>query len=57
MSLVLVFRPEAEADLLETQHWYEEQQPGLGEAFAERVEEGIGRIQSMPAMYTTSRIE
>jgi plasmid stabilization system protein ParE len=52
MSLAAVFRPEAQADLLQTRDWYEWQQPGLGEAFSIATDEAVGRIEAMPQMYT-----
>ncbi len=51
MSLAIVFRPEAEADVLEARDWYEEQQPGLSEAFADSLDEIVSRIAPMPRMY------
>jgi len=51
MILAAVFRPEAEADVLQTYFWYEQQQVGLGETFAEAVDELISRIEAMPQMY------
>ena len=46
MSLELIIRPEAEADVLEAFHWYNEQVSGLGQQFLielelERVLESI----------------
>jgi toxin ParE1/3/4 len=51
MTLAVVFRPEAEADSLETRDWYERQQPGLGGAFADLLDETVDRIEAMPQMY------
>jgi plasmid stabilization system protein ParE len=51
MTLAVVFRPEAQIDLLETLDWYEDQRPGLGEGFSAALDEAVGRIQSMPQMY------
>jgi toxin ParE1/3/4 len=51
MTLAVVFRPEATSDLLETRDWYERQQAGLGEAFANSVDETVERIEAMPHMY------
>lgn len=53
MSLLVVFRPEAQADLLQTREWYEQQQPGLGDAFSNKAEEAIVRIQKMRRMYAS----
>jgi len=53
MSLRVVLRPEAQADLFETRDWYERQQVGLGKAFSESVEEALTRIEAMPQMYAT----
>jgi hypothetical protein len=35
MDYVLVFRPEVREELEEVYHWYESQQPGLGDDFQE----------------------
>jgi toxin ParE1/3/4 len=51
MTLAVVFRPEAKSDLLETRDWYERQQAGLGEGFANSVDETVERIEAMPQMY------
>jgi len=51
MSLPIVLRPEAQADLLEARDWYEHERVGLGDAFAEAVEEMLTRVQAMPELY------
>jgi len=51
MSHTVVFRPKAKTDLIEARDWYQRQQFGLGETFADAVDETISRIQSMPKMY------
>ena len=51
MIVKTVFRPEAEGDVLATHRWYEQQEPGLGNAFADSLDEIINRIEAMPAMY------
>lgn len=51
MTLAVLFRPEAGSDLCETRDWYERQQLGLGEAFANLVDETVNRIEAMPQMY------
>ncbi len=51
MSLPVIVRPEAQADLLAARRWYEEQRSGLGEAFVDCVEEVLARIAQMPEFY------
>lgn len=51
MSLPIVLRPEAQTDLLEARDWYEQQGPGLGDGFAEAVDEMFARIEEMPELY------
>lgn len=51
MSLSIVWRPEAEVDLLTVHGWYEWQRSGLGEEFADAVETILGRIETMPELY------
>lgn len=51
MTLAVLFRPEAGSDLLDTRDWYERQEPGLGEAFANSIDETVDRIEAMPQMY------
>jgi plasmid stabilization system protein ParE len=51
MSLPILLRPEALADLLEARDWYEQQRAGLGEAFAEAVDQILARIEMMPELY------
>ncbi len=51
----LVFRRQAELELLEAQLWYEECAPGLGLEFARAVEAALTQALRMPLAY--SRIE
>ena len=51
MTHTVVFRPEAKTDLIQGNDWYERQRSGLGEVFADAVDETISRIESMPKMY------
>ena|SRR5438128_5866701 len=51
MSLAIVFRPEAEADVLVARDWYEQQESGLGGAFSDSLNVALGRIELMPRMY------
>jgi len=51
VTLRLVVRPLAEQDLVETQRWYEEQRPGLGDEFRLTVDRLVGRIIERPQLY------
>ena len=44
----VIFRPEAEAELLEAQAWYESRSPGLGFEFARAVEVAVESALRMP---------
>jgi plasmid stabilization system protein ParE len=41
-------RPEAKADLVRARDWYEQQCPGLGDAFLAAIAEGLLRIEAGP---------
>jgi toxin ParE1/3/4 len=47
----LVFRPEAEAELLDARAWYEEEGVGLGAIFAAAVETTVTAILQSPLAY------
>jgi toxin ParE1/3/4 len=47
----LVLRRQAKADLREAFDWYDERQPGLGQAFRASVEATLSSIQDQPRMY------
>jgi hypothetical protein len=47
----MIIRPEAEADLANTQGWYEWQREGLGAEFLLCVEEIFERIGRMPELH------
>jgi toxin ParE1/3/4 len=47
----LVFRPEAEAELLDAQSWYEGERVGLGAIFAAAVETTFAAILRDPLAY------
>lgn len=51
MSVPVIWRPEAEADLLAALDWYEGQRLGLGEEFADAVETMVARIEATPELY------
>ena len=48
MTLPIVVRPEAQADLLESRDWYQRRRPGLGDEFAAVVEEFLRAIAAAP---------
>jgi hypothetical protein len=48
MSLIIVFRPEADDDLLAARDWYEQQQSGLGRSFSDALIAALDRIKAMP---------
>jgi plasmid stabilization system protein ParE len=50
MSLTLIIRPEAEADLAEARDWYESQRKGLADEFKLCVEGALERIHRMPEL-------
>jgi len=47
----LVFRPQAESEILEARNWYEERRQGLGEAFATAVDVTVAGILEHPLAY------
>jgi plasmid stabilization system protein ParE len=47
----LVVRPEVDADLLEAESWYEEQQAGLGREFLLAARETMARLPQNPLLY------
>lgn len=51
MSLPVVLRDEAQAEFDEAFDYYEGQRPGLGIAFATRVQEVFDRIGANPQLY------
>jgi len=51
----LVFRPEAEAELLDARDWYEAERVGLGAVFAAAVETTVTAVQQNPLAYPRVR--
>jgi plasmid stabilization system protein ParE len=51
------FRPEAEAEALETRDWYEGRRPGLGAEFRVALDETIERIADSPMQFRLVRGE
>ena len=46
-----VLLPPAKRDVMKGFHWYEEQKPGLGDVFLERVEECLASIRRNPKAF------
>ena len=53
--LRLVFRPQAEAELLDARRWYDEQHAGLGESLVEAVSIAVMSIVQNPLAYPLVR--
>jgi plasmid stabilization system protein ParE len=51
MSLPVILRPAADADVQATHDELEQAQVGLGDRFVARVREALERIEAMPEMY------
>ena len=51
MSLPLIVRVEAEADMVAAKAWYESQKPGLGDRFVAAVSKVFERITEFPELY------
>ncbi|WP_367079223.1 type II toxin-antitoxin system RelE/ParE family toxin [Luteitalea sp.] len=51
MPLQVVFRPQAAAEAVEVQEWYETRSSGLGDQFGEALEELVERIANLPAAF------
>jgi len=51
MALQLALHPAARQEIVAAGEWYEEQRPGLGEAFARWLTTAIDRICSQPYIY------
>jgi hypothetical protein len=47
----VVFRPEAENEVLETRRWYEERREGLGAEFASAFDAIVERIVTSPLAF------
>ncbi len=53
MSLHLIVRADAEADITAAHDWYEEQQAGLGREFLDEISKAIAAVQSEPLRFPT----
>jgi plasmid stabilization system protein ParE len=50
-SSLLVFRPQAAAELRSASNWYEEQKSGLGTRFSQAIDEVLNRITERSAAF------
>ena len=57
MTRDVVFRPEAEAEALDVQRWYDARREGLGSEFAVEVDQMIARIAANPFAFQRVRGE
>ena len=48
MTRAPLFRPQAEAEVLEDRRWYEARRAGLGEEFGAEVDAAVARIVEHP---------
>jgi hypothetical protein len=51
MILPVVFRPQAEVEVLAAQQWYEERRVGLGDEFRTVIDEVIERVSHQPESF------
>ena len=47
----VVFRPQAEVELLDVHRWYEERREGLGDEFSEEIHRMVARIAAHPSEF------
>jgi len=47
----VVFTPAARAELIDAQHWYESEAPGLGRRFRAEIDSAIERISANPLQF------
>ena len=57
MARRIVFRPEAEDDVLEVRQWYESRRPGLGKEFGQAVDALMTRIVANPFLFQRAHLE
>ena len=51
MTRRLVVRPQAQSEILEARHWYDQQQAGLGEQFALEVDLTVSAVLERPLSF------
>jgi plasmid stabilization system protein ParE len=54
MTLPLVLRKEAEADLKSARQWYENQREGLGDEFIDAIDAVLSRVEAMPELFAVA---
>jgi len=53
MSLPVVFRPQAERELLDAEQWYEDRSPGLGRQFRTAADQTVANVSTRPLSFPT----
>ncbi|MGD9636361.1 MAG: type II toxin-antitoxin system RelE/ParE family toxin [Pirellulales bacterium] len=51
MTLPVVYRPEAESDVLEARDYYERQRANLGDRFADALDEVVAHVAAQPELF------
>ena len=51
MTLPVVFRPQAERELLDAEQWYEDRNPGLGLQFRAAVDQTVASVSTRPLSF------
>ena len=51
MTWLVVFRPQAEAEVLAARHWYEERRAGLGDQFRSALDDAIDHVSRQPESF------
>jgi plasmid stabilization system protein ParE len=51
MTRRITLRPEAEAEITDSIHWYDLRSPGLGGEFLRAVQAALAKIERNPALY------
>lgn len=51
MAHEIVFRPQAEDEVIEIRQWYESRRAGLGRQFGEAIDGLVGRVAERPLAY------
>jgi plasmid stabilization system protein ParE len=57
VSRQVVFRPQAEDEVIEVRQWYEARRPGLGKDFAAAVDQVIERMLANPFAFPRAHAE